>query len=154
MASNCTRKFATIKTWALRLLALDGALPVVVVILPHVVQHAFPKVPHALPMFATLVLAIGCVYRFYAGRHHILTNQCGRVFRIVQTVALIFGIVLIVFNDCLIMVLKTMPGDALSREFGLMVFVYVVYLLSMAFALYPGRLFEPNKTATFEQPIN
>ena len=136
MTSNST----ALKTWGLRLLALDGALPLVVVILPQLVQRFAPKNPDAIILFATLVLAIGCIYRFYSGRRHILTNGCGPVFRIVQTCSLTFGVTTMVLYDCLIMIQPTLLGNGLLREAGVLAFFYCIYLACMIVALYPGMI--------------
>ena len=140
VANDSTDRFRTLKTWIIRLLALDGLLPIAVVAVPQLIQFAFPDDFKAFAIVATLLLAIGCIYRFYTGRHHILTNHCGRSLRIVQTLALLFGIVVMVVSDCVMMVLTTIPGNANLRSFGVLILYYLVYIVFMIVALYPGRI--------------
>lgn len=127
--------------WLLRLIAWDGVLPVLVMIIPWFVQLQFPNRPHALELVAIVVPITAFFIRFFVARRHICSNHCTRIVRVIQTVALCLAILVLLMVDSLIILACEMPKGALfatSTDRMIWAGMYAFYLTCMAIALYPG----------------
>jgi hypothetical protein len=87
-----------------------------------------------LPITAFLI-------RFFVGVRAIRTNHCSRLIRAVQGVALWTGLFLLLIVDTLQILRLVMPPGAFKDRESLIGFVvfYSIYIVCMAFAMYPGR---------------
>ena len=95
-----------------------------------------------LPITAFLI-------RFFVGVRAIRSNHCGRIFRGLQGISLWAGLFLLLIIDTLqILRLVMPPGAFKNREslIGLLIF-YSIYIVCMAFAMYPGRAPQPAVAA-------
>lgn len=131
--------------WFLKLVAWDGVLPVIVLLAPTVVELQFPNRRDAME-FMALVLPITVFFvRFFVAKRHIESNQCTRLVRCFQIIALCLAILVLLLIDSFIILAHEMPKGALYATttdrfvWGVLCFVY---LTSMAFAMYPGRTSE------------
>ena len=98
-----------------------------------------------LPVLAFIV-------RFYIGRTAISKNGCKSLVRCLQLIALCLGIFVMVLIDS-IMLLSHMQGGRLrGSDMSVIAIIYAIYLLIMAFAIFPGRTLVVKKSykETFE----
>lgn len=127
--------------WLLRLAAWDGMLPAVVWSLPLVALQLLPGRRGPVEILGVVLPITAFLIRFFVGVRVIRSNRCGRILRGFQGVSLWAGLFLLLIIDTLqILRLVMPPGAFKDREslIGLLVF-YSVYILCMAFAMYPGR---------------
>ena len=135
---NTTNRWKIYKTWFLRLLGWDGVLPVVVFLVPRLVAYLLPQFPDAMVVFALALLIVGILYRFFVGRKHIQTNHCGRKFRLAQMIALVSGIMAIALAEGVVLASSDLQPKLSAADFEALTVTYVIYILCMALALYPG----------------
>ena len=130
------------KHWALRILAWDGLLPAVLLVVPFLVRATFPQLPNAI-VFIAVVLPIAALFlRLYAGCCHIAANHCGPILRHIQSASLMMGIFALMLIDAVLIGLQGMPGKPIWRdpnELRMLTGIYAFYVACMAITLYPGN---------------
>lgn len=133
---------ASLVAWLLTLLTYDGLLPLLIFLVPIALNTLVPG-RRGLVEIVSLVLpsAAFCV-RWYLGRRRILTNACSRRVRTFQQCVFIPGLLLLALLDCFgVLILGTMPNAPLHpKDRRAAIVLYLVYLVCMAVALYPGRV--------------
>ena len=135
--------------WLLRLAAWDGMLPAVVWSLPLVAMKLLPGRRGPVELLGVVLPITAFLIRFFVGVRAIRSNHCGRIFRGLQGISLWAGLFLLLIIDTLqILRLVMPPGAFKDREslIGLLVF-YSIYIVCMAFAMYPGRAPQPAVAA-------
>ncbi len=126
--------------WLLKLIAWDGLLPAIVILVPLVArqiaaQRAVEFLAIALPIAAFLL-------RLFAGRRHIDSNQCSPLFRRVQFIFFYIAIFVLLMIDSLMILAHEMPPGAMfasAVDFLIWAVLFALYLTCMAVAMYPGR---------------
>jgi hypothetical protein len=144
--------------WLIRLLTWDGLLPACIWSAPIVVRlltarrGAVEITAVSLPIFAFFI-------RYRVGRQLILANGCRDLVRGVQLAVLCFGILVLLFIDAIVILAHVVPQGAgldLADAWRTWAFAYSLYLVAMAFAMFPGSA--PTRTGQSgdlaEQPIN
>jgi hypothetical protein len=132
-------------SWLRRLIAWDGLLPVGIAIVPTGIEILLPNRRGAIEVAAVILPITAFFLRVRAGKHQIGSNQCSTAIRRIQFCALCFGILPLALIDCVIVLSHVMPKGAMFEAiFGedtdwLVLTVPVVYLTSMAVAMYPGQ---------------
>ena len=130
-----------IRTWLLKILFWDGALPLVTATAPMAVQ-ALTEDRAAVEFASVLLPVIAFLVRLEVGRRTIGSNNCGSVTRFFQYLLFFVGLVALILVDTFLMLTYIMPAGAL---FATMVDVTVfsglvsTYLVGMILAMYPGR---------------
>ena len=135
--------------WLLRLAAWDGMLPAVVWSLPLVAMQLLPGRRGPVELLGVVLPITAFLIRFFVGVRAIRSNHCGRIFRGLQGISLWAGLFLLLIIDTLqILRLVMPPGAFKDREslISLLVF-YSIYIVCMAFAMYPGRAPQPAVAA-------
>ena len=135
--------------WLLRLAAWDGMLPAVVWSLPLVAMQLLPGRRGPVELLGVVLPITAFLIRFFVGVRAIRSNHCGRIFRGLQGISLWAGLFLLLIIDTLqILRLVMPPGAVKNREslIGLLIF-YSIYIVCMAFAMYPGRAPQPAVAA-------
>lgn len=128
--------------WPVRIVSWDGMLPLCVAFAPTVVALLLPGKRGAIEITAIVVPVTAFFLRVSAGRRHIASNRCSTSIRVLQGWAFALATLALVFGDCLMILTRLLPAKDLfsPAELWLMVAVsYPLYLMAMAFAMYPGR---------------
>lgn len=128
-------------SWFIRVLAWDGFMPVVIIVTPFLVQKYFPNNRNAVEFTGIMLPLVGFIFRFFAGWIHIFSNHCGRVFRALQFGVLCFGLLSIIIIDTIFVLFHGREKDAFvsSADYLTCAGLYLIYLTSMIFAMYPGK---------------
>jgi hypothetical protein len=128
-------------SWLIRLFAWDGLLPAGMVLAPFGVELLFPHNRGAMEITAVTLPVAAFFLRVRAGARRIGSNRCSVVMRRFQYCAFCFAILPLVLFDCFVILCHLMPEGAFADASDLVVcaIFYVTYVLSMAFAMYPGR---------------
>src|SRR5436190_8924617 len=95
--------------WLFRLFAWDSLLPVIVALIPGVIEWLFPNRQGFIEAIAVVLPIVAFFVRLRAGRRHIFKNNCTRAFRSFQFVAFFLGIFLLALLDCVIVLSYIMP---------------------------------------------
>jgi hypothetical protein len=141
---------ARYRRWLLTILCWDSMLPVFVAVAPLGVRLAFPNSRGAIEITAVALPVAAFVARLVAGRRHIASNRCHPALRTFQYAAFLVAIVLLGLIDCVLILAHLMPRGELfaAREDRVVWCVLVsVYLLTMAFALFPGAAAEDSENS-------
>lgn len=128
--------------WLIKLVAWDGFVPLIVLLLPSVVEELFPNRRGAMELTALTVPIAAFFIRFVVGKRHIYANDCTDVVRCMQLVALCLAILLLVLIDTLIILANLMPKGAMFAtpvDWLVWAVLIGVYGICMAFAMFPGR---------------
>lgn len=127
--------------WLFRLFAWDSLLPVVVVLIPALVESLFPNRQGFIETIAIVLPIVAFFIRLRAGRRHIVKNNCTRAFRSVQFIAFFLAIFILALLDGVIVLSYIMPAGALFAGDDNIIFAWMagIYLALMTFAMYPGR---------------
>jgi hypothetical protein len=128
-------------TWLLKFVAWDGVLPAVVLLVPIVVEVLFPNCRDAMAITAVALPIAVFLFRFFVAKRHICSNRCSALVRRVQLVALCVAIFVLLLIDSLMIVAREAPKGALFQtETDVVTWaaLIVIYLLCMAFAMFPG----------------
>lgn len=127
------------RDWFRRVLGWDGVLPIGMAILPAGIMLVWPNADDALAAAAGLVPIAAVILRYYVGRHHLESNRVGPMLRVGQRVAFVAAIFWMCLLECFVMMLHFVPAiqpvDCVAVGVG-----YAVYLATMSFAMYPGRV--------------
>jgi hypothetical protein len=141
--------------WMFRLFAWDGLLPAAVWSLPLLLRWCLPGNRGIIELVAVVLPVVGFFVRFYVGTRYIFSNGCGKLLRGCQVVSLVFGILVLVLIDCVMMLTHVMPpGEAFATKQDVLIWtgLYTFYLSMMALALYPGA--EPTTAHPGISPAN
>jgi hypothetical protein len=89
---------------------------------------------------SVLIPIAAFLLRWGIGRGHILKNHCGPFFRQVQTCCFYVGLISILLGECIALCIHAFDDDdaALAAIVAMTPF-YLLYLLLMTLAMYPGR---------------
>jgi hypothetical protein len=131
-----------VRSWLLRLITWDGALPACMVFAPAGIKYLFPNNRGAIEIAAIVLPITAFWFRFVVGKRHIDTNHCGPLVQTLQLCVLCLAIFIFVFCDAVIALSHIMPQvDHAATGLDMAVFgiIGLVYLTLMAFAMYPGR---------------
>ena len=126
----------------LRMLAWDGLLPLVVLVVPYLVRLVLPQFPDAIVVAAIVVSIVAFFLRVYIGCCYICANQCGKWLRRFQLLTLNLGVFTLMFVETLVMVLQDLPGNA-NVGIGLLIVLapfYAFYIACMLITLYSGEI--------------
>jgi hypothetical protein len=142
--------------WMIRVIAWDGILPLVIWLLPLAMSLILPPNRREWIVIPAVVLPIAAFFiRGAAGFRYIGANYCGRGLRIVQGTVFTLAIFLMVFVDCIGMLMHAINGAPPMRSLELRVAfivfgsIFLAYLAAMTFAMYPGK---PPGEDPFERP--
>jgi hypothetical protein len=134
-------KQMSLTSWILRLVTWDGLLPAVVWLIPYVVGIFFPNMPGVIEFFGVAVPIAAFWIRFHVGQRFISSNHCGTVMRAFQLGIFFIGILVLVLVDTIIILAHSVPAGVRlkTREDAIVIVVmFALYFLAMAFAMYPG----------------
>ena len=124
--------------WMIRLFTWDGAMPLIMLSLPGLARRFGPKNnDQFLVMAVVAALIAGILLRFTFGMRHINSNHCGPIFKTVQRIVLLLMIFVLVLIESVICV--NPPGRLQQADVLFFGIAGSLYLLVMAFVLYPGR---------------
>ena len=138
MGSDVTISRVDRGEWFRRVLGWDGLLPVVIVMMPWVIDLIWPNAAKLQTLAAGFVPIIALFVRFKVGRLHLSENHVGTLFLACQRFVFYGAILWLCFLDCFVMALHAAPEIPLGDL--IVVFVaYGLYLAAMTFAMYPGR---------------
>lgn len=131
------------RAWLLRVLAWDGVLPLLLWLSPFVVRLILPGIKDEAGVLLAVPLPI-CLFflRIWVGAKHVDANHCGPKFRVVQYYCFLFGILLLLFVDALLLALHGELAGNLAGYLELLQDLSIplaIYLSLMAVAMYPGR---------------
>ena len=116
-------------------------LPIFIFLLPTVVKVLFPNRRDAIEITGVTLPIIAFFVRFFVAKRHINSNQCSRLVRRIQFVALCVAILILVLIDSMMILAQELPNGALfATDLDVIVFALLIamYLSCMAFALFPG----------------
>ena len=129
-------------SWVIRLFAWDGMLPVGIVLAPIGIELLFPNRRGVMEVMAVTLPVAAFLFRIRAGVRHIASNRCSVVVRGLQYFAFGLAILPLVLFDCVMILSHLMPAGALlatAEDLLVWAVFYVIYLLLMAGAMFPGR---------------
>ena len=130
------------RQWILRIIYWDGILPIFVSFVSVAVASFLGN---NRPLAETLMVVLPIValfIRFSIGRKHILGNNCGGIFKGVQTGALGFAILIFLFADFLVVLSAFIPknrGLPPPEDVPIYIVALLLYLVLVIIAMYPGR---------------
>ncbi|HYW78469.1 MAG TPA: hypothetical protein VE890_02795 [Thermoguttaceae bacterium] len=107
------------------------------IVVPLLVQLAFPKFPDAIVVVAVVLPIIAFFLRTYAGCCYICANHCGVWMRRFQLFTLNLGVFTLTFVDAFVM---SMQGevDWGKEDPRVFIIIYCFYIACMLVTLYPG----------------
>ena len=129
-------------SWLLKLVSFDGVRPVVVLLMPTVVDQLFPNRRGAMEFTAVTVPIFAFFIRFFVAKRHIFSNQCTGLVRGLQLIALCLAILVLLLIDSLMILAHGMAKRAMfATNTDLVVWAVLIalYFTCMAFAMFPGR---------------
>ena len=130
------------RAWLLKLIAWDGGVPALVLVVPEFVEMLFPNRRGVVQMMAIALPIAAFLVRFFIARRQINSNQCSRLVRRVQMAALCIGIFILLMIDALLILARDLPKGALfATTTDVVTFIVLIgmYLICMVIATYPGR---------------
>lgn len=128
--------------WLFRFITWDGLLPVVILVVPTIIEALLPNRRGAIELAAVTLPIAALLFRFAVGRRHISSNNCGRRVRQFQYLALGVGLLVLVLIDAIMILSHVMPKGELfadKRDRFVCAVIFSLYLFLMAIAMYPGR---------------
>jgi hypothetical protein len=134
--------------WLLRLIMWDGILPLIVWACPAFFRWWLQDDEVGLIIAAGIVPILALVVRYYMAIRYIERNHCGPWTKRFQTYTLRLALLYLLCLESLLITLQDLPG---VNQFDLaavlfLVTAYLIYLLPMAFVLYPGQVSSNNPT--------
>jgi hypothetical protein len=144
-----------ISVWLLRLLTWDGVLPFCMILIPHAARLLFPNNGLVIVFLAVGLPIAALFFRIRAGCQHIDENNCGPTFQKVQVWSMVFGALVLVLIDAMLIVMHEMGARAFLATQGDRIVVgsmVLTYLIAMAVAMYPGRSKPLPTTLQLESP--
>jgi hypothetical protein len=90
--------------WLLRVITWDGVLPVCLFLIPLAAKFLFPIHGGVFAFLAVALPIAALFFRIRAGCHHIDANNCGPSFQKLQVWTLLFGSLILVILDALLIV--------------------------------------------------
>jgi len=142
-------------SWFFRVLGWDGLLPVIVFLIPNVIEFLFPNKRGALELTGVLTPASMFVLRLLAGKRHIATNHCSSAVRHIQLCVFYFGLLVLCFIDGVLILSHVMPQGVFDgNDFVVFAILISIYLTSMTVAMYPGRQNLHDEATWTEVPFN
>jgi len=127
--------------WLLRLVTWDGLLPLFIVLVPAAIGLLVPNNRGVMEITAVGLPIAAFFVRFGVGFRLIQTNNCAAEIRRFQIVAFVFGMFLLVLFDSVLILGHLVPNGVLFAGSFLTV-LGGPYLVAMAIALYPGRVWK------------
>lgn len=139
-------------SWLRRVVTWDGLLPVVISLVPSVIEFLFPNGRGAIEITAVVLPIAGVLLRFQAGMHHISSNRCSSLVRGVQVAVFMVGILPLVLFDCFMILSHVMPagGPMPAEDVIGWSLLLTIYFGAMVIAMYPGRLIDNPYRAPLE----
>jgi len=138
--SPAVRTRVNYRYWLWLVATWDGVLPLLLWVSPAIIGWLWPNHDALIALSAVFVPIAAFFARVFAGSWHIYGNFCSPAFRQFQFVTFVFGILLMLFLDALILsVHGIIPvGEQLQLVIGLSP-LFGIYVLFMLLAMYPGR---------------
>jgi hypothetical protein len=127
--------------WFLRLITWDGLVPVFILLAPLAVGLSIPNNRGVMEVTAVALPIAAFFVRFGVGFRLIQTNNCAAEIRRLQVVAFVVGMFLLVLFDSILILGHLVPNGVLFAGSYLIV-LGGPYLVAMAIALYPGRVWK------------
>jgi|GEM_PF-676391 len=127
--------------WLLRLLMWDGVLPLVVWACPAFFRWWLKNNEMNVIFTASIIPSVALVVRYYMAMGYIKQNRCGPWTKRFQTYTLRVALVYLVCLESLLIMMQELP-ELKDIDPGAVLFLvtaYLIYLLPMAFVLYPGK---------------
>ncbi|MGZ9126084.1 MAG: hypothetical protein ACXW48_23875 [Candidatus Binatia bacterium] len=128
--------------WLFRFLTWDGLLPVVILLVPTIIEALLRNRRGPIELAAVALPIAAMLFRYAVGRRHIAHNNCGRRVKQFQYLALCFALFVLVVIDAFMILVHVMPKGAMianRQEPFFLAGVFSLYLFPMAIAIYPGR---------------
>jgi hypothetical protein len=129
------------RLWLRRVLGWDGLLPLINASVPVVVKLLMPKQQELFSFIVFGLPFLSLIIRAQMGDRQIKSNNCGPGLRLLQMCSFGFGVFLLAFLDmylmAFIMLPQAFPGIGLA-DILIAACSFFVYLMLMAFAMYPG----------------
>lgn len=132
-----------VASWLLTVVAWDGFLPALVLLLPTLIEVVIPNNRGAIEITAVLLPITAFFLRFLFGKRHIASNHCGIMVQRVQFVVFVVGIIVLALIECVVVLTHIMPkGFIWAHGSDRIVWAVLAstYLISMIIAMYPGRM--------------
>lgn len=130
-------------SWFFRVLGWDGLLPVCIVLIPTAIKILIPNNRAAIEVTGVLLPIAAFFVRLVIGLRHIALNHCAITVRRFQYCVFCLGIFLLVCVDALLILSQDMPKGAMfvtRTDYVVFAILIFIYLTSMTFAMYPGRV--------------
>jgi hypothetical protein len=139
-AEPLKRTSVNLGSWALRVAAWDAVLPLFVMSIPFGLKWLFPEWRGLVELASVVMPIIAFLIRLTVGVGHIRSNHCSLFVKKLQVAFLCFGIMPLVFLECILALSALGPGDPMfGRETQSTVMTMVfIYLFCMLIAMYPG----------------
>jgi hypothetical protein len=119
----------------------DGILPLVVWACPAFFRWWLGNNEMTVIFTATIIPSVALVVRYYMAISYIKQNRCGPWTQRFQTYTLRVALVYLVCLESFLIMIQELPGlkDIDAGAVLFFVTAYLIYLLPMAFVLYPGK---------------
>lgn len=140
-------------SWFFTVLGWDGLLPVCIVLIPTLIKILFTNNREAIEVTGVLLPVAAFFVRLVIGLRHIASNHCAIAVRRFQYGVFCLTIFLLVCVDALLILSQEMPKGAMFAtwtDYVLFAIPISIYLTSMAFAMYPGRVNSPDDMALLD----
>ena len=135
-------------SWLMRLLKWDGIMPTIIWSVPFLIRAVLPKFREPIELVAVVLPIVAFFIRYSVGMRYIRSNHCGKTTRNFQIIILRAGLMILALLDAVLVLTHVMPqGVIVASDIMILVILYVIYLLAMVFALYPGA--EPHLKSHF-----
>ncbi len=144
-------------SWFFRVLGWDGLLPVCIVLIPTLVKILIPNNRGAIEATGVLLPIAAFFVRLFIGLRHIASNHCAVSVRGFQYCVFCLGIFLLVCVDALLILSQEMPKGAMfvtRTDYVVFAILISIYLTSMTFAMYPGRVQSPDDTGWLDDAFS
>lgn len=127
-------------SWAIRVAAWDGLLPIFVLSVPVLTDSLLPNRPDLSDLVGAGLPIIAFVIRLFVGTRHIWSNGCCHLVRVLQSLLLWVVVFLFVLVDTMLIIAHQFPGAGMKpADLRDMEIVLSIYLPCMVVAMYPGR---------------
>jgi hypothetical protein len=124
-----------LKNWAWSVLCWDGALPLAVVCIPHLVKTVLPGRQNAILTTALVVPMIAFIVR---GTHAFQQYRYGRRY-IWQTGLFVLAILALALAETVFILFESMPNIAQESDWCILAVLYFGYLIAISAALFPAK---------------